>query len=77
MAFKDDLACNSMDCDSHLIHLQKLFDRLCENKLKLKGPKCHFAKREANNYFLDHIISGDGITPQVGKVETINKMPSP
>ena len=42
--------------------------------MKLKGSKCHFAKKEVT--FLGHILSGEGIIPEAGKVEAIEKMPS-
>ena len=56
-------------------HIKILFDRLREAKLKLKESKCNFLKRHVQ--YLAHLISGEGIEPVPGKLDSIKNMPAP
>ena len=58
---------------SHLEHLRLLFERLRVTDLKLKEVKCNFLKRHIQ--YLGHIVSGEGITLLLEKLNSIQKMP--
>ena len=51
----------SPDVETHLKHLELIFQRLREVDLKLKMEKCSFLKKHIQ--YLGHIVSGDGIKP--------------
>ena len=63
----DDIIAWSKTFDEHLDHLSQFFDRLRAANLKLKPSKCNFAKSEL--LYLGHIISGQGVSVNPGKVE--------
>ncbi len=42
LAYIDDVLCHSRNHDEHIIHLDQVFQRLREAKLKIKLRKCHF-----------------------------------
>ena len=59
----------------HLEHLRLLFERLRITDLKLKEVKCNFLKRHIQ--YLGHIVLGEGITPLLKKLDSIQKMLPP
>ena len=61
--------------NQHLIDLQNVFDRFKAVNLRLKLPKCHFARREVK--YLGHIISNKGIEVDPSKVEAVISYPRP
>ena len=73
--YLDDILVFSPDVETHLIHLQVVFQRLREADLKLRKEKCSFFKR--NIQYLGHIISEHGIEPVPEKLESIKNMPAP
>ena len=60
---------------THLKHLEMIFQRLRETKLKLKMDKCNSLKKHIQ--YLGHMISGAGIVPVPEKLESVEQMPSP
>ncbi len=58
---------NSME--EHVEHLQKVFQRLRENKLYIKFEKCEFGVTEVD--FLGHRITQEGLKMDDQKVKTI------
>ena len=50
-------------------------NRLKVAQLKLKKSKCSFFKKEL--YYLGHILTTDGVKPQIEKVKTIHEMKPP
>ena len=73
--YLDDILIYSPDVETHLKHLELIFQRLCEVDLKLIMEKCSFLKKHIQ--YLGHIISGDGIKPVPEKLSSIQQMPHP
>ena len=73
--YLDDILVCSLDMETHLEHLRKLFIKLRETDLKLKKVKCKFLKKHIQ--YLGHIVSGKGITPMPEKLACIQEMPPP
>ena len=73
--YLDDILIFSPDIDTHLYHIEILFQRLREAKLKLKENKCNFLKKHVQ--YLGHLISGEGIELVPEKLESIKQMPTP
>ena len=73
--YLDDILIFSPDIKTHLYHIEILFQRLREAKLKLKESKCNFLKKHAQ--YLGHLILGEGIEPVPEKLESIKQMPTP
>ena len=73
--YLDDILIYSPDVETHLKHLELIFQRLREVDLKLKMETCSFLKKHIQ--YLGHIISGDGIKPVPEKLSAIQQMPCP
>ena len=73
--YLDDILIFSPDIKTHLYHIEILFQRLREAKLKLKESKCNFLKKHVQ--YLGYLISGEGIEPVPEKLESIKQMPTP
>ena len=73
--YLDDILVFSLDMISHLKHLRLLFERLRTADIKLNEVKCNFLKR--NIQYLGHIVLGEGITPLLEKLNSIQKMLPP
>ena len=73
--YLDDILIYSTDVETHLRHLELMFQRLREVDLKLKMEKCSFLKKHIQ--YLGHIVSGDGIKPVPEKLSSIQQMPCP
>ena len=73
--FLDDVLIYSDCLDSHIRHLQIVFDRIRQNNMKLKLQKCQFLQESTS--FLGHIISSQGIRPDFKKVEALMSLKSP
>ena len=56
-------------------HIQIVFDRLKAAQLKLKKSKCPFFKKEL--YYLGHLLTTNGVKPQIEKVKAIHEMKPP
>ena len=74
-AYIDDILVFSPTLEEHEKHLQDVFDRLREHRLKLKMKKCSFLQPETQ--YLGFIITKDGIKPDPEKVAAIKQMQSP
>ena len=75
MGYLDDIIIFSRSEEEHLIHLEKIFQRLQEFGLKMKREKCAFFKRHIQ--YLGHLVSEKGFEPLPKKLEAIKKMPAP
>ena len=73
--YLDDILIYSPDVETHLKHLELIFQRLHEVDLKLKMEKCSFLKKHIQ--YLGHIVSGDGIKPVPEKLSSIQQIPCP
>ena len=63
LVFLDDIIVFSRDSDTHIQHLQEVFERLRSANLKLHVKKCFLFQRKVA--FLGHVISESGIEVQV------------
>ena len=69
VVYLDDIVIHIPTLEDHLVHLEKVFDRLRQNQLNVKKEKCEFAKTEIK--FLGHLISKSEILIDGAKVATI------
>ena len=74
-AYLDDILIFSSTSEEHLIHLNIIFQKLRQYKLKLKPKKCSFLKTVTN--YLAFVIDEQGIKPDQKKVEAIRSLPVP
>ena len=75
MGYLDDIIIFSKIEETHLQHLEEVFECLRKAGLKLKLQKCSFFKKHIQ--YLGHLISDEGIQPLPEKLESIAKMPVP
>lgn len=75
LVFFDDIFIYSTDWDTHLTHLQQVFDMLRHNNLKVKLPKCSFGQPQVS--YLGHIISTSVVAMDPKKVQCIQEWPKP
>lgn len=71
----DDIIVFSRSFDEHLYHLQKLFDMVKEENIKLKLSKCQFGKRSV--VYLGFQIEKNSVSPLNSNTEAIEKAPAP
>ena len=71
----DNMIARSQTEEEHLDHLQKLFVKIKEYKLRLYPSKCTF--RVMSGKLLGFIISNKGIEVDPAKVKVIQEMPAP
>ena len=74
-AYLDDILIYSETLEQHLVHIQKVFDRLRSHHLRLKLKKCSFLKAETN--YLGFVINEHGIQPEQKKVNVIKNLSPP
>jgi transposase InsO family protein len=73
--YLDDLVVFSKDFETHLEHLENVFNKFREEGLKLKLSKCHFAKEEVE--YLGHVVSHRGVKPNSNKIAAVKDYPRP
>ena len=61
--------------EEHLKRLEAVFQKLAAAGLKLKPSKCFFFKEEID--YLGHLVSEEGISTNLKKVEAVTKWPTP
>ena len=74
-AYLDDIIIFSNTAEEYLKHIQIIMNRLKVAQLKLKKSKCSFFKKEL--YYLGHLLTTDGVKPQIEKVKAIHEMKPP
>jgi hypothetical protein len=67
--YVDDILIYSNFMEEHVEHLQKVFQRLRENKLYAKFEKCEFGVTKVD--FLEHKITQEGLKMDDHKVKAI------
>ena len=67
----DDIIIFSDTKEEHLKRLDSVFQKLAATGLKLKPSKCFFYREEIE--YLEHIVSGKGISTNPKKVEAVTK----
>lgn len=75
LCYIDDILVYSRDFDTHLQHLQEVFDRLSAARLKLHPKKCSFALQKV--LYLGHYLSAQGMEVDRSKVEIVEQYPRP
>jgi len=75
LIYLDDVVVFSPDFDSHLRHLEEVFQRLHQHGLKLQPRKCHLFQRKVN--YLGHVISEDGVATDPAKTAAVRDWPIP
>lgn len=71
----DDIIIFSTSFEEHLKHLQKVFQMLTTENIRLKLKKCHFAQPEV--IYLGYKISHNRVEPTRSNTEAIEKVPPP
>ena len=75
MTYLDDIIIFSENELQHLEHLETVFSQLREARLKMKWSKCDFFKSKI--HYLGHLISPEGISPLLNRLDCIKHMPVP
>lgn len=75
LVYMDDIIVFSTSLEEHIKHLQKVFERLRNARLKIQLDKSEFLRIEVE--FLGHLVTKDGIKPNPRKIMAIQKFPIP
>ncbi|PIK38997.1 hypothetical protein BSL78_24163 [Apostichopus japonicus] len=75
LCYLDDILVFSKSFDDHLVNLQRVFDRLRQQGLKIKPSKCTFFQSEVK--YLGHRVTADGVRPDPDKVQAVKNWPEP
>ncbi|XP_023634145.1 uncharacterized protein LOC111829380 [Capsella rubella] len=73
--FIDDILVYSKSSEDHKGHLRVVMEKLREQKLYDKISKCSFWQRKMG--FLGHIVSAEGVSVDLEKIEAIRDWPRP
>ena len=73
--YLDDICIFAEMADQMLDRIELIFSRLKEFNLKIKPKKLHFFQTSVT--FLGHILSADGVSPNLEKVTKIKDWPTP
>jgi hypothetical protein len=71
----DDILIIGETLNEHNSKLRAVFQKLREFNLKIEPDKCEFLKEELN--YLGHIVTAEGVKPDVKKIEAVVKFPTP
>jgi hypothetical protein len=75
IVFFDDILIYSPTLESHLQHLEVVFQCLLDNEFCLKQSKCSFAQQSIE--YLGHIVSAAGVGPDPAKISVMVDWPQP
>ena len=75
LPYVDDIIVASRSFSDHIQSLRNVFQQLRSANLKLNPAKCKFA--EPSVVYLGHLISGDGLRPDPGKVSHLLQLRPP
>uniref|UniRef100_A0A8R7U1I3 Reverse transcriptase domain-containing protein n=1 Tax=Triticum urartu TaxID=4572 RepID=A0A8R7U1I3_TRIUA len=75
LVFFDDILIFSKSLSEHIAHLQIVLQLLQEHQLFAKLSKCVFAVQQVE--YLGHVINGEGVSTDPGKVSTVAEWPVP
>lgn len=75
MVFFDDILVCSPDLETHLVHLEKIFIRLQQHSLKVKGSKCSFGADQVE--YLGHVANEKGVAVDPAKIKCIKQWRQP
>ena len=71
----DDILVHSATEELHQDHLQQVFQRLADAGLTLRGRKCHIGLSSVS--YLGHVFSGQGMSPDPQKVQSVENWAIP
>uniref|UniRef100_A0A8C1WKU1 Gypsy retrotransposon integrase-like protein 1 n=1 Tax=Cyprinus carpio TaxID=7962 RepID=A0A8C1WKU1_CYPCA len=75
LVYLDDVIVYSPDFESHLQHLEEVFQAMERYGLKLQPDKCHLLRREVK--FLGHCVSAAGVAVDPEKVAAVREWSAP
>ena len=75
LIYLDNVIVYSLDFDSHMVHLDRVFRRLSDHGLKLKPAKCHLLQPEV--CYLGHLLSAEGVSVDQEKINVLQQWPEP
>jgi hypothetical protein len=75
LVFFDDILIFSDSWSSHLQHVRVILQRLQDHGLAVKRSKCSFGTTSVQ--YLGHVISNQGVTMDIDKVEAVRAWPLP
>lgn len=75
LLYLDDIVVFSSSVEQHLERLKVVLGRLQAEGLKAKLSKCSFFQKEV--HYLGHVISGQGVSTDQGKIEVVANWPVP
>lgn len=75
LLYLDDIVVFSSTVEQHLERLRLVLDRLKQQGLKVKLPKCAFFQQEVR--YLGHVISNQGVATDPAKIEAVVDWPRP
>ena len=75
LIYLDDILVYSSSFEEHLQRLDKVFARIGEFGLKLKGKKCQLLRDQVS--YLGHVVNSQGISVDSDKIEKIENWPVP
>ena len=73
--YLDDILIASLDMETHLTDLRRVFGLLDANGISINRKKCVFGQSEVR--YLGHLIGSRGISPLPSRVDDLKKFPSP
>ena len=71
----DDILVWGENEKQHNARLMQVLERACRRDLKLNKSKCQFRKQQVA--YLGHILTNQGLKPDLKKTLAVNNMPSP
>ena len=75
LVYIDDIIIMGKSFDDHMSNLRTVFERLRQAGLKLHPGKCQFLQQKV--YFLGHVVSADGLSPDPNKISKVKEWPTP
>jgi hypothetical protein len=75
LIFMDDILVYSPSLETHVVHLQQVFQVLETHQLYAKRSKCAFAITQIE--YLGHIILDKGVSTDPAKTESMRRWPTP
>ena len=75
IVFIDDILVYSRIMEEHELHLKLVLEKLREKKLYSKFSKCEFWLKKVA--FLGHVVSEEGISVDLSKVEVVSQWKQP
>ena len=75
LIYLGDVVVYSPDFDTHIEHLEQVFEKLAAHGLKLQPHKCHLFRKKVT--YLGHVISKDGVSTDPEKTAAVRNWATP